>query len=84
MTETGVIRLLFGLDLSRAARELAPAAITAAAHGNAMPLARLTHTLQSEAPSSRLTAQLTETVPLTFPQVGLATGAWVHARLSAL
>jgi pimeloyl-ACP methyl ester carboxylesterase len=52
VTEAGVLHLLFGLDVSQGTRELAPAAITAAAHGNAVPLARLTHTLQSEAPGN--------------------------------
>jgi pimeloyl-ACP methyl ester carboxylesterase len=52
VTEAGVLRLLSGLDVSQGARELAPAAITAAAHGNAEPLARLTHALQTEAPGS--------------------------------
>lgn len=48
--------MLFGLDLSQGTRELAPAAIAAAARGNAAPLARLTHSLQAEAPGSRLAA----------------------------
>jgi len=52
VTEAGVLRLLSGLDLSQGARELAPAAIAAAANGNPEPLARLTHALQSEAPGS--------------------------------
>jgi pimeloyl-ACP methyl ester carboxylesterase len=52
VTEAGVLRLLSGLDLSQPARELAPAAIAAAAHGDAAPLARLTSTLQGEAPGS--------------------------------
>jgi pimeloyl-ACP methyl ester carboxylesterase len=52
VTEVGVLRLLSGLDVSPGARELAPAAITAAAHGDAEPLARLTHALQTEAPGS--------------------------------
>jgi pimeloyl-ACP methyl ester carboxylesterase len=52
VTEIGVLRLLSGLDGSQEARELAPAAISAAAHGDAEPLARLTHTLQTEAPGS--------------------------------
>jgi pimeloyl-ACP methyl ester carboxylesterase len=54
LTEAGVLQLLSGLDVSQGARELAPAAIAAAAHGNAAPLARLTHALQTEAPSSDL------------------------------
>jgi pimeloyl-ACP methyl ester carboxylesterase len=61
VTEAGLLRLLFGLDLSQTTRELAPAAIAAAARGNAAPLARLTHSLQAEAPSSRLASALAET-----------------------
>lgn len=63
VTETGVLRLLSGFDLSQGARELAPAAIAAAAHGDAAPLARLTHTLQAESPGSILASTGTETAP---------------------
>jgi pimeloyl-ACP methyl ester carboxylesterase len=63
VTETGVLRLLSGLDLSQGTRELAPAAIAAAAHGDAVPLARLTHTLQAEAPGSGLASMPAETAP---------------------
>jgi pimeloyl-ACP methyl ester carboxylesterase len=52
VTEAGVLQLLTGLDLSQGARELAPAAIAAAAHGDAAPLARLTHALQAQSPGS--------------------------------
>jgi hypothetical protein len=52
VTEAGVLRLLYGLDVSHGPRELAPAAIAAAAHGDASPLARLTQTLQAESPGS--------------------------------
>ena len=48
VTEAGVLRLLSGLDLSQRAREITPAAIAAAAHGDAAPLARLTYALQAE------------------------------------
>ncbi|MCW3031095.1 MAG: alpha/beta hydrolase, partial [Solirubrobacterales bacterium] len=41
VTEAGVLRLLSGLDASQATREIAPAAIAAAAHGDARALARL-------------------------------------------
>ena len=61
VTEVGLLHLLSGLDLSQGARELAPAAIAAAAHGNVAPLARLTHSLQAEAPGGRLTSPLAET-----------------------
>jgi pimeloyl-ACP methyl ester carboxylesterase len=50
VTEAGVLRLLLGLDLSQGARELAPAAIAAAAHGHVGPLARLTQALQAGFP----------------------------------
>ncbi len=71
VTETGLLRLLFGLDLAQAARELAPAAIAAAAHGNAAPLARLTHSLQAESPGSRLASPLAETA---LPTAALPSG----------
>jgi pimeloyl-ACP methyl ester carboxylesterase len=62
VTEAGVLRLLSGLDLARATRELAPAAIAAAANGNGMQLARLTHLLQPErAGSSPFTSFATGT-----------------------
>jgi pimeloyl-ACP methyl ester carboxylesterase len=61
VTEAGLLRLLFGLDVSPGARELVPAAIAAAARGNAAPLARLTHSLQPEAPGSGLVSPLAET-----------------------
>jgi pimeloyl-ACP methyl ester carboxylesterase len=53
VTEAGVLHLLSGLDVSQGAREVAPAAITAAAHGDPVPLARLTHSLQAAASGSR-------------------------------
>jgi pimeloyl-ACP methyl ester carboxylesterase len=65
VTEAGLLRLLVGLDLAQGARELTPAAIAAAAHGDAAPLARLTHSLQAEAPGSRLAGPLAETPPPT-------------------
>lgn len=52
VTELGVLRLLYGIDLSPGTRELAPAAIVAAAHGDVAPLAQLTHSLQAEGPGS--------------------------------
>ncbi|HXC23641.1 MAG TPA: alpha/beta fold hydrolase [Solirubrobacteraceae bacterium] len=76
VTEAGLLRLLFGLDLSQEARELAPAAIAAAAHSNVAPLARLTHSLQAEAPGSRLLSPLAETTPSmeALPSGGLGYG----------
>jgi pimeloyl-ACP methyl ester carboxylesterase len=50
VTESGVLRLLYGLDLAKATRELVPAAIAAAAHDQDAPLARLTQELQPERP----------------------------------
>jgi pimeloyl-ACP methyl ester carboxylesterase len=67
VTETGLMRLLFGLDLSPAVRELAPAAIAAAARGEAAPLARLTGTLQAEEPGSFLASPSPGITPLTLP-----------------
>ncbi len=52
VTELGVLHLLYGIDLSLGMRELAPAAIAAAAHGDMAPLAQLTHSLQAEGPGS--------------------------------
>jgi pimeloyl-ACP methyl ester carboxylesterase len=48
VTELGMLRLLYGLDLAKGTRELVPAALAAAAHGEDAPLARLTHELQPE------------------------------------
>lgn len=45
LTEAGVLSLLLDLDISPGVRELAPAAIAAAARGHAAPLARLTGAL---------------------------------------
>ncbi len=52
VTELGVLRLLSRIDLSPGIRELAPAAIAAAAHGDVAPLAQLTHSLQAEGPGT--------------------------------
>jgi pimeloyl-ACP methyl ester carboxylesterase len=71
VTEVGVLRLLSGLDVSQGARELAPAAISAAAHGDAAPLARLTHALQTEAPGSDFGSPPAGTPP---PVMGPAPG----------
>jgi pimeloyl-ACP methyl ester carboxylesterase len=54
VTEAGVLRLLSSLDVSQSMRAIAPAAIAAAAHGDARPLARLTSPLQSAAVGGRL------------------------------
>lgn len=59
VTELGVLSLLSELDLVKGTRELVPAAIAAAAHGNAAPLARLTHELQPEHVGSSPFASLT-------------------------
>jgi hypothetical protein len=50
VSEAQVLHLLFALDFSQGARELAPAAIAAAAHGELDPLARLTRGVPAEAP----------------------------------
>jgi pimeloyl-ACP methyl ester carboxylesterase len=81
VTEAGVLRLLSGLDVSPGARELAPAAITAAAHGDAEPLARLTHPLQSEAPGSDFGLPTAGTPPpVTVLAPGLPGGASFTAQ----
>jgi hypothetical protein len=54
VSEAALLRLLSGLDLAQSTRELAPAAIAAAAHGDAAPLARLTHALGPGSPGSDL------------------------------
>ncbi len=81
VTEAGLLRLLLQLDLSPPERELVPAALVAAAHGNAAPLARLTHSLQAEAPGSGLASPLAETVPPTevLPSGPLGDGAFAAA-----
>lgn len=63
VTEAGVLRLLGGLDVSQGAREIAPAAIAAAAHGDAAPLARLTYALQAEHPGSGFASSPSSTAP---------------------
>ncbi len=65
VTEAGILRLLSVLDLSQGLRELAPAAIAAAAHGDPVPLARLTHVLQAEAPGSGFAPPPARTAPPT-------------------
>jgi pimeloyl-ACP methyl ester carboxylesterase len=67
VTEAGLMPLLFELDISPTLRELAPATIVAAAHGEAAPLARLTHTLQTEAPGSLLASPIAGITPFTLP-----------------
>jgi pimeloyl-ACP methyl ester carboxylesterase len=65
VTEAKVLYLLLGLDLSPAARELAPAAIAAATHRDAVPLARLTHSLPAEAPGASFINPPAGIAPLT-------------------
>jgi pimeloyl-ACP methyl ester carboxylesterase len=50
VSESGLLQLLSGLDTSQGPRELVPAAIAAAAHGDAAPLARLAGGLQAGPP----------------------------------
>ena len=64
VTEAGVLSLLSGLDLAKGPRELAPAAIVAAAHGDAAPLARLTFGLGAERPGSHLAASAASAMSL--------------------
>jgi pimeloyl-ACP methyl ester carboxylesterase len=58
LTEIGVLRLLSGLDLATATRELVPAAIAAAAHGEPAALARLAAEPEPEPPAGRLSRVL--------------------------
>jgi pimeloyl-ACP methyl ester carboxylesterase len=82
VTERGLLRLLAGLDLAQGTRELTPAAIAAAAHGDAAPLARLTHVLQSEEIGSSAASPILETAPpvSTNPLDALGEEAYATAR----
>jgi pimeloyl-ACP methyl ester carboxylesterase len=80
VTEAGVLRLLTVLDVSLGVRELAPSAIVAASHGDAAPLARLTHVLQAEQPGSGLLSVPAEAAPLAPP---LPEGTLVAEPLAA-
>jgi pimeloyl-ACP methyl ester carboxylesterase len=53
VSESGLLALLLGLDVSQPTDELVPAAIAAAARGDAAPLARLTQGLEAELPGGR-------------------------------
>jgi pimeloyl-ACP methyl ester carboxylesterase len=83
VTELGLLRLLGGLDLVRGTRELAPAAIAAAAHGDAAPLARLTHVLQSEEIGSGAASPTLETAPPVSPNPPGALGEEAYAVAQA-
>ncbi len=76
VTEAGVLGLLSGLDLAKGARELAPAAIAAAAHGDAEPLARLTSGLTGESHTSHLA----DAPPASSPTAGSLGGEWATTR----
>jgi pimeloyl-ACP methyl ester carboxylesterase len=80
VTEVGLMHLLVGLDLAPAVRELAPAAIAAAANGQAAPLARLTHSLQAEAPGSLLVSPFDGVTPLTLPANRFGDGPFAAAE----
>lgn len=80
VTEAGVLRLLSGLDLSPTTRELAPAAIAAAASGDVAPLARLTSDLQSETPGSGFASALAEGEPAPLLPLGGLGGESFAAR----
>ena len=56
VTEARLLSLLSSLDLGQGARELTPAAIAAAANGDAVPLARLTSGATAESPAGILAA----------------------------
>ena len=64
VTEARVLSLVSGLDLSKGTRELAPAAIAAAAHGNAAPLARLTSSLAIQSTGSNVARATEPATPL--------------------
>jgi pimeloyl-ACP methyl ester carboxylesterase len=64
VTEAGLLRLLEALDLAAGTRELAPAAIAAAVHGDAAPLARLLYALQPESPGRGGVAPLEQAAAL--------------------
>ncbi len=75
VTENGLLRLLDGLDLAPETRELAPAAIAAAAHGDVAPLARLVHALQPEIPGSDADSTAAEPAsPRVLGPLGALTG----------
>jgi pimeloyl-ACP methyl ester carboxylesterase len=77
VTEKGLLSLLFGLDLAKGTRELAPAAIVAADHGDVAPLARLVATLQPETPGSGGLSTPVELPPALTPAGGvLGEGAY--------
>jgi pimeloyl-ACP methyl ester carboxylesterase len=79
VTEEGLLRLLVGLDVAQPTRELVPAAISAAVHGDVAPLARLVHALQPEAPGSGVTSQPFEEAPAATPGLPGALGAGAYA-----
>lgn len=56
VTEASVFRLLSSLDLAKGPRELTPAALAAAAHGYAAPLARLAASAAAGSPASKAQA----------------------------
>ncbi len=58
VSEAGVLNLLVGLDVAPTVRLLVPAAIAAAARGDAAPLARLTGELQPERRGSGLASAI--------------------------
>lgn len=80
VTEARVLSLLSGLDLDKSARELAPAAITAAAHGDAAPLARLASGGATKTPGSELAAA---TASITSSPLGLLRGESLKAQAPA-
>ncbi len=83
VSEGGLLSLLDGLDLAPGTRELAPAAIAAAADGDAAPLARLLHALQPETPGSGVAAPPVETAPALTPSPLGALGGEAFAASQA-
>ncbi len=85
VTELGLYRLILGLDLVRSTRELAPAAISAAASGDVAPLARLTRNLQSEVSGAALTgAPFLDGAPTSDTELSLALFAATYCVEDAL
>jgi pimeloyl-ACP methyl ester carboxylesterase len=83
VTEAALLRLITGLDLAKGTRAIAPAAIAAAAHGNAVPLARLTSGLFPENHGSHL-ATATTTLTSPFAEGDESTNARPPASASGL
>jgi pimeloyl-ACP methyl ester carboxylesterase len=83
VTEEGLLSLLDGLDLAPPTRVLVPAAIAAAADGDAAPLARLVYALQPETPGTAAASLPVEAAPA-VTQMSLGGEAYVAAQAPAI